>query len=807
MYRNLLFILLNTFITLHALGGTISGNIIDDEQKPVEFCNIILHKYDDNQFINGALTNEEGRFTIENIDNGEYFIELVFLGFKTDTLSDINIEEKEIKLLENIVIQKETNLIDGVTVTVNRPVIERKADRIVYNVENSAKANGENVMDLLRLVPGVTVSGNDQIRVNGKSEVQVMINGKVEQISGDQLAALLKSIQSSNVKKIEVVSNPSAKYDASAKGGILDIQLKTSLKTGVNGSIYGNYRQNKYANTDAGTNINVNYKKLTLSTNYNFSYNNNLENHLFVRKFDKEGIIQQFYEETNDRNVWQNHYANINLNYAINDKNSISLGGDFFQFTNPHISNSELNIIDNLETGEISSYQKTLNLSDSKANNPSVHLNFKSDLDTSGSNLEIKYDYTYFTLLTNSHLNTNYLDKNLVETELPYDFKQENPFTVNLHTAQVDYYKPLKNKHSLEIGGKITWTKTYNDIQFLNLIDDIYQNDVTKSNAFRYVENINALYTIWSKEWKKGWSTNAGVRAEQTNIEQYSITLDSTTKKNYIDFFPSLFIQKNIKDKHSINLNSSRKINRPDFKDLNPFQYYNSPYSIWTGNSNLQPEYTIVSEFTYTFDNAYSFLIGFENNRNGYTYLAYQNDSTKISTYKATNFKVRNNLNISVNINKDLFKWWTISYNLQYSFFKYDAVVNDQIYNLSSHKGDFNFDNTFILPKDFKINIFAFVTTPFLDATDVMRPKGMVNASISKAFLDKKLRVRISGNDIFNTMNFSFDTKFANIDSYSRNKWQSRSFVLSLSYNFQKGKQFQNARIEKSNAEEQNRIN
>ncbi|MBP6155072.1 MAG: TonB-dependent receptor family protein, partial [Chitinophagales bacterium] len=317
---------------------------------------------------------------------------------------------------------------------------------------------------------------------------------------------------------------------------------------------------------------------------------------------------------------------------------------------------------------------------------------------------------------------------------------------------------------------------------------------------------INAIFGTWSKAWKKGWSTNLGLRIEQTNTNQHSITLNSITKRHYVDFFPSLFIQKSIGEKHSINMNFSRKIKRPDYNDLNPFQFYLSPYSIWTGNENLKSQYSNITEFTYTYKNAYSFFIGHENLNNNYTHLVFQDDSTKISTYKASNFKVRNNLNLGVNINKDLFKWWTISYNAQYTFFKYNSVVNDLPFVVTSHKFYIALDNTFILPKDFMINVFAFYTSPFYDATDIMKSDGMVNISISKSFLDKRLKIRLAGNDIFGTKNFNFNTNYFNVNSISRNKWSSRFFSLSVSYNFQKGKKFKNTQNIKSNEAEKSRI-
>ncbi len=809
--RYLFSISLLLLISTTIFGNTIKGTVLDENKKPIEFCNIILHKYNDSTYLNGTTTDSLGKFEIKDIKPENYFMEIIYVGYKTDTVQaiiEVKNDAEGVFDFGIIELKVEANMLKGVEITSTKPIIERKADRIVYNVENSAKSSGESVMDLLRSVPGVTVNGNDEIRVNGKNQVQVMINGKVEQLTGDQLASLLKSIQSSNVKKIEVVSNPSARYDANAKGGVLEIQLKSNLRTGTNGSVFANYRQNEYASTETGFNINVNHKKITLSTNYNFGYNNNYQKNTFVRNFTTTNSVERFDENSFDKNKFISHYANLSLKYNINDKNTIGIGGELFQFKNPHTSTSNLNIINNVLSSEnVNSIQKTINTADVKSINPSANFNFRSQLDSTGSTLEFTYDYTYFNLYTLSHLNMAYLDSNAVEKNIPrLDFKQDNPYIVNLHTSKVNYNKTLKHEHSIEVGVKFTWTKTSNDIKFNNLIGNDYIIDSTKSNKFQYIENINAVFSTWSKNWKKGWSTNLGLRIEQTNTNQQSYTLNSITKRHYVDFFPSLFIQKSIKEKHSININYSRKIQRPDFNDLNPFQFYLSPYSVWTGNANLKPQYINVTEFTYTFKNAYSFFIGHENLNNNYTHLIFQDDSTKISTYRASNFKIRNNLNIGFNINKEIFKWWTISYSAQYTFFKYNSIVNNSPFIVSSHKFNISLDNTFILPKGFMINVFGFYTSPHYDATDIMKSDGMLNISLSKTFFDKKLRIRIAGNDILATKNMSYTTNYFNVNSKTTNKWSSRFFSLTVSYNFQKGKKFQNSRVNKSNEEEKSRI-
>jgi outer membrane receptor protein involved in Fe transport len=788
-------------------GNTLNGVVTDESKKPIEFSNILLHKYEDPSYLNGTTTDSLGKFEIQKIDDGKYFLEIVYIGYKPDTIQNIELRNEDAKNLGELQLNIEANTLKGVEISGNKPVIERRADRIIFNAENSTAGTGENLLDLLRRVPSVTVSGSDEIKVNGKSQVQVMINGKIETLTGDQLATMLKSIQSDNIKKIEVISNPSARFDASAKGGILDIQLKSyNKKSGVNGNIHSGYRQGKFGRTDNGFNLNVNYNKIIVSTTYNFGVENNYNTKEFIRNFHLENAIQQFREHTYDRGKFMFHYTNLSMKYNINDKHSIGIGGEFFTFRNPTTPLSIISIVSDTRIGKIDSSQFTNIHNLTKNINPSLNFNYRGNLDSAGSTLDITYDYTYFNLNTSSHLNTTFLDDSYTEYRAPVDFTQNNPFIVNLHTAKLDYYKPLKNKHTIDFGAKFSWTRTHNDIHFSNFIGDQYINDVTKSNEFIYIENTNALYSTWSKMWKKNWSTNVGMRIEQTNTDQHSVTLNTTIRKHYIDFFPSAFIQKTIKEKHVLNLNYSRKIHRPDFKDLNPFQFYNSSYSIFTGNPNLKPEYINVFEFTYSYDNTYSIVLGYENKINNYTYLAKQNDTTKIHTYQATNFKVRNNFNISVNINKEIFKWWSINIESRFMYFKYNSIVNDAEFKLHSLKFGMSMDNTFILPKDFKINLFAFYESPFLDATDWVLSNGMVNFAITKTFFQKQLKVKVGVNDIFSTLNNSYNTRFQNIDTRYKQKFTSRVINLSVSYNFSKGKQFKNTQINKSNSDEKGRI-
>lgn len=802
--RNLL-LLLNFVLCIHVYAGQLTGKVIDENKLSLDYCNIILHQNNDSTYLNGTTTDSNGVFILEDIKNGQYFLEVTNLGYRIDTILNIIVNENNIDL-GIIQLMPEAELLGEVVIKATRPVIERLPDRTIFNVENSVKSAGQNTLELLRSVPGVTVSGNNQIMINGKKDIQVMINGKVEMMNGDQLANLLKSIQSSNIKKIEVISNPSAKYDASAKGGILNIVLKTSLRTGISGSIFSNYAQNKYWGNQTGTNININYKKFFMGINYSYAHNNlSLDNYI-QRKFNKDTSIQVFTDNGTDRHTEKVHFGYINLGYNINEKHKLALKGQLSNFVNPHNNNTLLTILSDESSNTFQEYQQTNNTSEINNFNPSGTLNYTANLDSNGV-LDFAFDFAKFKNNNNSNLFTRFLDDSNTEFRLPLQFSQRNPFLVDIYVYNINYQKPINAKNSIELGHKFTWTHSENDIKFYNIEEGISTLDILRSNVFEYTENINAGYFIWNGSWKNDWKTNVGLRVEQTNANQYSKTLDERTIRHYIDFFPSVFAQKSWKEKHNISINYSRKIKRPAFKDLNPFQFYNSQYYIWSGNAQLLPEYADISEIAYTFDNTYTFTIGHEHQKNSSTYLAFQDDVTNITKYVASNFRKRNNLYISAMLNKDITEWWYVSAGFQYTFFRYNAQAsNNELLNLSSNKVNLNVDNTFSLPKDFKINLFAFYDSRFLDATDLMRPSGMVNVSISKSFFDNQFQVALFANDIFHTLNFSFDTDFANINSVIENRWNSRFVGVSLTYHFKKGKQFENNRIKSSSEEEKNRV-
>lgn len=805
MYRSILLILAG-FLSFKTYSGSITGVVKDIQSEILPYCNVVLYDTLDQNHFYAATTDSLGAFLIKDIDNGIYDLEFTYLGYKTTTIHNVNIKDNNLNI-GDVLLPQDAEMLDEVVIKATAPIIERQPDKLILNVENSTKSSGMNTLELLRSVPGVTVSGNNQIMINGKKDVQVMINGRLEMMSGDQLANLLKSIQSSNIKKIEVISNPSAKYDASAKGGILNIILKTSLRTGVNGSVYSTYAQNETWGNQSGFNLNMNHKKFTLGMNYNFTYNNLRGKNFTQRNFDMDTIISQFTDEGKSKNIEHAQYANLNMAYNINEKHRIGLKSQMVLFKNPQQTDNWLTILEDIKNTQNLEYQHTDNDVKSKNLNPSFTANYHADLDSSNTAVDATFDYSKFNYYTYNILETKFLDTEKNEYGIPLNFSQTNPFLADLYVYNIGIRRSINKNHSIEAGHKFTWTSTNNDIRFYSIIGNENTLDTLRSNAFEYTENINAAYMTWNSQWNKNWSANVGLRMEQTNANQYSITLEERKLRHYVDFFPSVFAQKNWEDKHSFNTSYSRKIKRPNFKDLNPFQYYNSQYYIWMGNANLQPEYADIVEMSYTLQNKYSITLGYQHQKNSSTYLAFQDDATNITRYIASNFRHRHNAYITLMANTDIFDWWNISYSVQYTFFKYNAIAsNNQALVQSSNKVNLSFDNTFVLPKSFKINVYAFYTSRFLDATDVMLPNSMVNFSISKSFFDKKLNVNLLVNDIFHKLNFSFDTKFANINSIITNTFNSRFVGLSVTYNFNKGKSFENTRIKSSNEEEKDRI-
>jgi len=592
------FITLGLFTILCAFtqAQTISGILKDDAEKPVANASATLHKAKDSSVVKIAVSNNEGKYLFNNINNGKYFVTISSIGFKasSSTVFDANGANVEVPTLT---LSKFSKNLGEVTVTSKKPMIEVKADKTVFNVEASINAVGTDAFELLRKSPGVMIDKDDNLSLAGKNGVQVYIDGRPSPLSGKDLADFLKTVQSNQIEAIELITNPSAKYDAAGNAGIINIKLKKNKSFGTNGSVNAGYAVGVYPKYNAGINLNNRNKKVNLFGNYNYNTGKNemvmnIYRQLADTLFDQRGVIN---------NTSTTHSFKTGLDYYADKKNTfgIILNGNY---TDNSTSNYSTTPITSTKDGIGVRTLVADNYANGYNNNINLNGNYKF-VDTSGHELNIDANYGNFKT-KNDQMQPNYY-RDFANTTTNYSkiYRMISPNTIDLANVKADYEQKLKGG-KLELGAKVSHVKTVNDFQRYDVQDiknDIKTLDLNRSNKFTYLEKINAAYANYNKQYK-GFMVQVGVRVENSNVKGKStglkqtsggyVNYDSSFDRNYTDFFPSAAITFNKNPMSQWGLSYSRRIDRPAYQDLNPFEFKLDEYTYQKGNTFLTPQYT-----------------------------------------------------------------------------------------------------------------------------------------------------------------------------------------------------------------------
>ena len=416
--------------------------------------------------------------------------------------------------------------------------------------------------------------------------------------------------------------------------------------------------------------------------------------------------------------------------------------------------------------------------------NVSVNFNVKHEFNDKGKELTFDADYSGFHNDGFQTFNTDYFGAN---NQLTNNVLQRNttPTYVNIYAAKVDFTLPLENKIKLETGLKTGFVKTDNDFLFEERIDQNWTVDKGKTNTFVYDELVNAAYINVGKQWEK-WSVQAGLRAEHTYSKGNSVTLNKIVERNYLSLFPTFFLNQNISKDHSMRYSYSRRIDRPNYSQLNPFLFFLDPFTFEEGNPFLQPQFTDNLELTYTYKGSMSVSLGYSNTNDYINQVIQQDDATR--TTKATQLNLDKFQNYSANISLPIpvTKWWMMinQVSLYYNRFEDDNLSGGQL-NISQFAYNFYTSSTFTLPKDWTAEVNIWYNSPNIyGIIQVQKPQYAVNAGLSKSFWEKKGRLKFNVSDIFLTSFFNGKVDYQNIDMDIQSRWTSRKASVTFSYNF-----------------------
>ncbi len=736
-------------LTIYAKPGNINGKVNDKDGKPIDAANVVLLKTDNKTLVKADLSTENGTFVFDNMPDGEYILKITVPGYEVYSSEVITVQGGNISL-PDVKLTAKAGSLKEVTVRTQKPLIEIKADKLVVNVENSIINAGSSVLDVIGRSPGVRVDQNDNISLKGKSGVEVMIDGKRTVLSGSDLSNMLKAMPSATVDQIEIISNPSSRYDAAGTAGIINIKTKRDKRLGFNGTANASYAQGVYPKMNGGISLNYRDKKWLLTGSYNYAYKRGF-NHLFLyRSFYDNNVFKNAYDQDNNTvfDIYS-HVASLGADYTISKKTTVGV------MLNTSPLNFEINrrsysrVLDSNKG--LQSYFITDNIAHNSNYNYSVNANLRHTFDSTGKQLSVDADYSNYHARRPQDFVTRYIDRTGSDYLPRYLLAGDLDAWTTIRSVKADYVHPVSQTLRLEAGLKSSYVTQDINAGFFDYSTGTYIYDSTKSNHFIYKENINAAYVNANKDWT-AWSVQLGLRVEQTVAKGVQKVYNQTFDRNYAQLFPSFAVQRHVNANNDLGLTLSRRINRPNYEQLNPFKNYLDPSTYSSGYPYLMPELTYNIEASHTFKQRFITSFMFSYLKDPITEVIQPSDDT---TQKRVT--VQTNKNLTSQLFYDLsgayqlqyFKWWSgsINFNCYYSIFR-GNIANSNL-NTGRLTADINVANSFLLPKNWSAELSFFYQTSQLHGYMVIDPIWSLNAGVQKHLFDKKLTVKLNCSDIF----------------------------------------------------------
>ena len=803
--KQFIFFLLATVLTGSLFAQQVTGNVKDENGKALAGATAALKKLKDSSSVKFAVTNNEGRFTFNDIEAGTYFVNISFVGYESRNSNQFEVNGTGAVNINELQMAKATGNLKEVVVTTRKPVVEVRADKTILNVEGSINAVGQDALDLLRKSPGVQVDRDDNLSLSGKNGVQVYIDGRPSPLSGKDLADYLRSLQSSQIEAIEIITNPSAKYDAAGNAGIINIRLKKNKSLGTNGSVNAGFNQGIYPKYNGGLSLNHRNKKFNAFGNYNYSNNQN-ESFMFL---DRRLLDTAFNQRSTMTFQNQSHGFKAGLDYFINSRQTIGImtngiinDADFGNYSTTDISY--------IPTGDLKKKLVANNSSFRKRNNINFNLNYRLT-DTAGRELTIDADYGRYRINGEQFQPNYYYDPSghLIDTRINL---MQGPSNIDIYSLKTDYEQNfLKGK--LGFGGKTSFVQTNNDFRRYNVVDKVNYYDTSGSSSFDYKENINALYANYNRTLK-GFIVQFGLRVENTRSEGTSTgykrydgeyqPYDSTFKRDYIDFFPSAAITYNKNPENTWSLSYSRRIDRPAYQDLNPFEFKLDEYTYQKGNTELKPQYTNSISLTNTFKYKLTSKLTYSHVKDVFTQLI---DTAE----KSKSFITKKNLAtqdiVSLNVSYPFqYKWYTLFANVNTYYTRYQANFGEgRTVDLDAFAFNFYAQNSFKLGKGWTGELTGWYNSPSIwEGTFKTKEMWSVDAGVMKTILAGKGNIKASVTDIFQTMRWGGTSNFTGQYLHARGGFESRQFKLNFTYRFGSN-QVKGERQRKTGLEEENK--
>lgn len=777
--------------------GIYKGRIIAGNG-PHSGATIALLKKADSALVKLSVSDKEGLFEFSGIARNEYLFLVTSVGYDSLLLVANEGVSNDIKLNAN------AQSLGSVTVVGKRPLVETRLDKTIVNVDASPSNAGATALELLEKSPGISVDKDGNISLKGKQGVIVLMDGKQTYLSGQDLANLLRSMPASQLDQVEIMTQPSAKFDAAGNSGILNLKTKKAKTMGFNGSVNVGYVQGNYPKSPNSFSFNYRKGKINLFTNGGYTYWQSNSEQTLNRKFKLPSEDYVFDQVGNSINSSSSVNARVGLDYNVNEKTTIGFlaGGNYSLRKNRNISLGDF-FLEN--TTQVDSSIHAANTTRNPWKNFTANANLKKTLNKSGREITADIDYIKY----KSELN-QYTDNRVLYPSNPisiYLLRAVLPSDIDIYSGKVDYVHPFNKETKIEAGAKISYVSTDNNAPYetFNPVAGKWVDDVRKDH-FKYDEQITAGYFSFSKQVKK-WGFQTGLRGEHTHSKGTQVLIGKSISRDYFQVFPTAYISYAMNDQNQFGLNYGRRVERPNYQDLNPFQQFLDLYTFNKGNPYLTPQFTNNIELSHIFKSKLSTTFNYSYTSDIINDVLIQNDETKVTYQTKENVASRRNVGLAVSYNAQLTKWWTTSLygNVNNNYYK--GLVNNTFLSTDITSFSANFNQQFKFAKSWGAEMSGFYQSKSLvTSMFIIDPIYVLSFGFSKQIMKTKGMVKLSVIDPFRLQKVDVHINHSNIDMLVTNRWDNRRVGLTFTYRFSKGQNVQQRKRTSSSQEEQNRV-
>lgn len=751
---------------------SIFGKVVESENNsPIQFATVVVVDASTKAPITGTTTNENGEFEFSTKIQ-KFYVEISFIGFKTNKITTIVVENNQVALGTRK-LEEDTSALDEVIVRAQTSHTVFKLDKRIFNVGKDLSSTGASALEVLNNVPSVNVDIEGTISLRGSTGVQILINGKPSVITD---SGALGTITADMIESIEVITNPSAKYDAEGTSGIINIIMKKSEKKSLNGSISLNTGVPN--NHSVGLSLNKRSEKLNLFSQIGYGRRTYInENESITHDIENSSILSVLGE--NDKNE---KFFNLILgtDYHINDLNVLTLSGNYAFEDELEHSDKNYTLQEGAVISDIWSRNEL-----TTAGNPKwrYELQYKKDFkdDKDRSLLFSALGRSFSKDKNSTFTNTTCLGNNPDALQRAHtDFGQAD------YTFKLDYTHPFSDIYTIETGMQYVINDVSNDYSVDDYIDGSWVENATYTNVFNYNQDVLGLYITTAYKAKK-WGLKIGLRLENTNLKTELANTNELNNQNYVDVFPSAHTSYKVTDNISLQLGYSKRIYRPRLWSLNPFTSFRDDYNISTGNPNLQPEYSDSFEITsiYKF-NKLSLNVGVYHRTTQDVIERVISYSDNVSTTMPQNIGIKNTTGLELNAKYSPMNWFTLTSDLNFNSFKREGNFNETSFDFKGESWSAKVTTKFILPASFTLEMTGNYRSKYQTVQQTISKQIYMNLGIRKKIMNGKLTTSLSVRDVFNSRKRETITDQTNFYKTAISQ-RGRSITFGLSFGFGKG--------------------